>query len=184
MPPDVIELVGREGNPLERIRAAISEVQAAGQSVTGRSVRAVARTDANVVDRVVRAFKAGLMPALGEAWDVRTKPPAQKEADRALVCGPLGEEILAADTVQKLELVGRKVTTEILAGTIEPRVGDLVIAGLREQRQAMRMRMLERQEQAVSAIEVLTPDEVAALAAHRAARAPRPLQPGEAAAPP
>jgi hypothetical protein len=184
MPPEVLELVGREGNPLERIRAAIAEVQAAGQSVTGRSVRAIARTDANVVDRVVRAFKAGQMPPLGEPWDNRTKPPAQKQREREQVTGPLGEEIMAADTVAKLELVGRKVTTEILEGTIEPRVGDLVIAGLREQRQAMRMRMLERQEQAVAAIEILTPEEVALLASHRAARAPKPLQPGEAAPPP
>lgn len=180
MPTDVLELVGREGNPLERIRAAIAEAQAAGQSVTGRVIRAAARTDANVVDRVLRAFKAGLMPPLAEPWDSRTKAPAE----RAVALMPLAREIEEADTVTKLELVGRKVTTQILEGTIEPRVGDLVIAGLREQRQAMRMRMLERQEQAVSAIEILTPEEVALLVGHRAARAPKPLQPGDAAAPP
>lgn len=161
----------------DRIRLAIAELERAGESVTGRAVLKLARCDARKVDAVIRAWREGKMPPLDQPW---SEPPPERSQE----VEELEREIQAADTVARLEAVGRRVTVAILRGDVPPRVGDLVLAGLREQRQAMRMRMLEQQADAVRSIEVLTPDELQLLEAHRQARRPAPLRPGEAVEPP
>lgn len=167
-----------ERSPIvDRIRLAIVEAERTGVTPTSRFVREHARCDARKVEPVLRAWRAGTMPPLSEPW---TEEPAARSPE----VEQLEEEIQEADTVARLEVVGRRVTVAILRGDVSPRVGDLVLAGLREQRQAMRMRMLEQQVDSVRSIEVLTPEEQQVLEAHRKARRPQPLKPAEGVEPP
>jgi hypothetical protein len=174
LPEVLADLVGRD--VLDRIRDAIAAIEARGEKPTGRAVRELARIDANKVDRVLRAYKAGQLPPLTETWERKAKkPPAMSE---------LEQEINAADTVGKLEQANKHVMGAIMRGDLEPRVGDLVLRGVKEQRALLKMRMLELQAASVASIEVLTPGELAALEAYRAGLRPKAVKPGEEVPPP
>ncbi|MCW8138642.1 MAG: hypothetical protein KIT58_07035 [Planctomycetota bacterium] len=112
----------------------------------------------------------------------RTPAPATQLTAQEL--DELEAQIRGARTARRLERLGKRVLALVVRGQITPRVGDVVTALLREQRQAIKMRREETQRAAVAALEVLTAEEAAALEEFRAARRPRPVAPGETVPPP
>ncbi len=96
----------------------------------------------------------------------------------------LGQAIEAADTFGLLKALGKKVMHEMVRGTIDRALGTALIDAIREQRHVLLRARDEEAQAAVTALEILTPQEQEVLKEYRESLVPEALKPGEFPPPP
>ncbi len=100
----------------------------------------------------------------------------------------LSHDLLAAiegaDTFKLLKALGKKVMHEMVTGTIDRALGSALVEALREQRQVLLRERDEQAQVALTALEVLAPQEHEALKRYRESLVPPSLKPGEFPPPP
>lgn len=96
----------------------------------------------------------------------------------------LSEAIEVADTFKLLKALGKRVMHEMVRGTIDRALGSALVEALREQRHVLVRERDEQAQAAITALEVLTPQEQEALQRYRNGLVPAALKPGEFPAPP
>jgi len=96
----------------------------------------------------------------------------------------LAQTIETADTFSQLKNLGKRIMLEMVKGTIDRALGSALVEAIREQRQVLLRERDEAAEAAVTALEVLTPQEQDALRRYRESLVPESLKPGEFPAPP
>jgi hypothetical protein len=94
------------------------------------------------------------------------------------------EAIEAADTFKLLKALGKRVMHEMVIGNVSRELGATLIDALREQRHALRSEREEDAQSAITALEILMPQEQELLKKYRESLVPAALKPGEFPPPP
>ena len=92
--------------------------------------------------------------------------------------------IRAASSFRLLSALGKRVMVEMVTGNMERELGATLFDGLREQRHALRSQRGEDAEAAITALEILTPQDQEVLRKYRESLIPPALKPGEFPPPP
>jgi hypothetical protein len=94
------------------------------------------------------------------------------------------QAIGVADTYKLLQDLTKKIMAEMTSKTLDHKIGQTLIDAINAQRHMIHAEHEERPQEAVRALELLTPQEEALLQEHRKKLAGPPIQPGEAVPPP